>query len=595
MLIEQQTITKTRSNLIQAMQLLTAPGAAVAGDGGNDGGSTSKKYWPEDVLDWDFVPSSDKFWGIRDYTISMNSASAPSRKVTPTRWRDMQAKDPGGANWGGDNFYGGGNGGPSNMFEDEFYVYWLHKSTATISRLLKTATNINSVETLVIPQGFYVDGSGTNDNLNYGSNDSSVFRDGTLYLIWNGRWDGSNGAAGKTMKVVAVDITAWSSSAFSVYDYDTGSTMYWCVGSGLTDNGYLVIGTIDAVYTGAGATCRYYYAALSNLSSWSQASASMVLDVGGRFTSKGNIVYFGEMEAHNNRGPHNGKSRVAVIDMTSGFSETLIDLNVQDGNFEYHSQVGNNSLWCSDTHLFVYGNHSAANSDTVEHRYIGRFDLGTLNAASGKYLRDLVYNENDFYVRRGRYSDGKCYAAMSAFDKARNGFLIVSEDLSSPQFYWTTDTTHPTNDDFANPALLLLNAPQSNDLSYGTTESSEPPPLYLSTGDLDMVFNNGHSVWYYFRAPATTTYTITVQQNNGIANSPIYGIAVYTGDDLASLTWVTGVAATVGSGPSVCSLSATADTVYRIAVRRDTGVSDGLGGAIDITGSHDGRFIINIS
>ena len=58
------------------------------------------------------------------------------------------------------------------------------------SRLPKGASDINAVETLVIPEGFYVDGSFTNDNVNISLSSNAVFKDGKIYIAWWGHWNG---------------------------------------------------------------------------------------------------------------------------------------------------------------------------------------------------------------------------------------------------------------------------------------------------------------------------------------------------------------------------------------------------------------------
>ncbi len=592
LLVDVQTITKNRSNSIAALQLLTQGGADVNGDGGNNGGSASRKYWPEDVLDFDFVvdTAADKVWSGRDtggYTFGFNVLSSPLRRISGSKWRDMIAKDPIGANWGADTFFGG-DGGLACMFDDAFYVYWLHKTTLTISRLLKSATSMAGIQHLVIPDGFYVDGT-TNDNLNFNGNQISCFRDGKLYVAWNGKFAGS-GSFSTNFKLIVVDIEAWSVTAFTVNDYAITGAPH-AVGIAVTDNGTVVIATNSGSGTFTG---DYYHANISSLSSWSHTSGTFPM-VYGYFAAAGNKAYFAEIEQHQNHGYANRKSRVAVVDVSSGLSETVIDLNVKDSNYISHAQFGHNVMWTSGSHLFVAGNHTNGR-DGFERRYLGRFDLGTLTAAGGKFLSAVVYNETDLYVRIGHVFDGNVYVAMSAFDQDRDSFLALGEDLSAPHLYWTTDVTSPVNDLFAGAVLIFVDQPQTNDLSYASTEIGEPVPAFFTTGADPFFFNNGHSVWYRFTAPATDTYTIVARNVGTSAGSDIYGIVVYTGTDVAALTYVDGVGQAFASHDSTLSFAATASTVYMISIRRDNlGGQDVFGGALDIRGAHEGRFTIDIT
>src|SRR5581483_3923085 len=213
LLVEQQTITKQRSNSIMAMQLLTAPGADVNGDGGNDGGTINKKYWPEDVLGKAFIVDPragiDRVWSIRDitstYVIGMNAMSAPTRKLSPLRWRNMPANDPAQIEWGAAASCAIAAG---PMFDDDFYTYWMPGNALIVTRLLKTADNIAGVETLVFPPGFGLSCVNAND----ADNNVFAFKDGKLYLGWNGQWNGAGGDTTNS-KLIVVDINAWDASA----------------------------------------------------------------------------------------------------------------------------------------------------------------------------------------------------------------------------------------------------------------------------------------------------------------------------------------------------------------------------------------------
>lgn len=601
LLVEQQTITKNRSNGIMAMQLLTAAGADVAGDGGNNGGTINRKYWPEDVLGPEFIVDTaagvDRVWSIRDvinkYVIGMNFMSSPLRKLSPLRWRNMGDNDPVQIEWGASAAYFV-QAGP--MFEDDFYVYWMPGNALIVSRLLKTADNINGVETVVYPPGFGTGGTNANGTDN---NNVYDFKDGKLYIAWNGQWNGA-GSEFTNFKLVVVDVAAWDAGAVTAYDYYVpGADQPRPQALKVTDNGTVVIAT----RLGSGPfTGRYYYANIADLTTWSHASASFPV-WNWASVQDGNKVYFAEEAATN---PGSGEAarctRLAVIDTETspGFTETVVDLNVKDPNYICHSQAHFRIMWKSGTHLFIAGNHSNGQGGSsyvpgppFEHRYVGRFDLGTLNAAGGKFMSELVYNENDFAIEAGKYFDGKVYLSLRTTNVSRQAFLILSEDLTTELHYWTNDTIAPTGDNFAGRTLLRLDVLQTNDLSYGSTEDDEPVPLYATTGDADMAFNNGHSVWYEFIAPASVDYTVTV---TGTGLSPASkGIVVYTGTDLAALTYVTGTAPPSSGVASAAIFTAVAGTAYKIAVRsRDTGDS-AFGGALPIRNNGRGKFSIIVT
>jgi hypothetical protein len=604
LLVENQTITKQRSNSIQAMQLLTAAGADVNGDGGNDGGVLSKKYWPENVLGPEFIVDTaagvDRVWSIRDvtskYVIGMNFMSSPFRKLSTLRWRNMGDNDLAQIEWGASAAYFV-QAGP--MFEDDFYVYWMPGNALIVSRLLKTADNINGVETMVYPPGFGT--SGTNAN---GTDYNNIydFKDGKLYIAWNGEWNGAGNDL-TNFKLVVVDVAAWDASAVAAYDYYVGADRPYPQALKVTDNGTVVIATRLLGPPNAG---RYYYANISDLTTWSNASATFPV---WKWASvqHGDKVYFAEEDDTSpGGGEAHRKSRLAVIDVSAGFSESVVDLNVKDPNYLCHSQAALRIMWKSGTHLFIAGNHSNGlgasgyvDGPPFEHRYIGRFDLTPtsspptpLDAAGGKYLSELVYNENDFAIQTGKCFDGKVYVSLSTLNVSRLAFLVLSEDLTTEVHYWTNDTTAPSNDNFAARTLLQLDVLQNNDLSYGSTEAAEPVPDYAVTGSADMAFNNGHSVWYEFVAPASTDYTITV---TGIGAAPLpMGIAVYTGPDLASLTYEAGAAPPSTGIANAAIFTAVAGTAYKISIRsRDVG--SGVGGAIPIRSAGSGKFSILVT
>jgi hypothetical protein len=161
------------------------------------------------------------------------------------------------------------------------------------------------------------------------------------------------------------------------------------------------------------------------------------------------------------------------------------------------------------------------------------------------------------------------------------------------------DAPFPTNDDFANAQPIGLALPIYADLSYASTEPNEQPPGYASTGDDNFApwySLNYHSVWYKFTAPATTSYDVRAWDNKVGSHNDNFGIAVYTGSSISSLSYVTGYKPTFsGASPSECTVSATKDAVYYISVTSWPSVDDVDGGAIEVIPSYSGRFIIEVT
>jgi len=599
LLVNQQTITKTRSNAMQCLQLLSAAGGDVNGDGGNDGGSATRLHWPDEVTRQDIIATADKIYTTCDSlgtVISFNLRDTPLRKVTKSKWRNLGQIDPNGLNWGGDAFYLE-IGGPGRFFEDAFYVYLIHMTTLVISRILKTATNINQIETITIAEGFYIDGNSLHDNSNLAGNVISELRDGIIYIGWLGIFNGDGNQNG--MRLVTFDVTSWTTSAWTVNDFETaltGGLPWQPQGIAVTDNGHVII----AAANGSSAQ-RYYHAALTDLTSWSHADASFTTRQGS-FVRSGNVLYLPEVEIGSFGRPAN-KSRIAVVDMTSGSpSESVVDLALKDSNWECNSQEGMNIMAASATHLFVYGNHSnGINTNPTapqQHRYIGRFDLATLDAAGGKFLSELLYNENDFAILRMCIGpDNKLYSFASPFAINRSSILVTSEDLTVQNFYWSSDRPMPVNDNFASPALLVADVSQFGDLSYASTEPNEPVPGWHpfvtgASNDTITYFNNGHSVWYLFVAPATHTYTIAVENADNFDTGGLFDIAIYQGDALDAVTYVTGLSKSGAIGKvTSCSLSATEGESYRICVTQFV-TADAFGGAIPTWDVNQGKFLI---
>ena len=573
-------------------------------------------WWPEQVMDWDVQVAGATIYSAyttgNTFWIGMNSLSAPTRQIDDGHWADLVALDPMGLNWGA-AYYGNSYayGIIGAIVQDANYIYWINDQILVVSRLAKSSSTFASLQTLVIPQGSYVDGTYANDNANYWGNENSrIGPDGKLYIAWYGAWNGVGGGSQSNYvaKLVVVDLAAWSPTGVSSYTYEPSPSM---AGSGtgpqsieVTANGTVIIAWGDGQTAG---TAAYYYANISNLSSWTKVSASFAFR-DWQSTFSGNLAFFCQATGI---GTSHLTTKVAKIDVSSGFTETVIDLHVQDPNFTGHGQAAHcKTIWCSGTHLFAFGPRMNGNISATIHPYLGRFLLPNLTADGGKFWSQLVYNEYDQCAQAGYWDSGsnKCYMALEAFQEERNGFFICNEDLSSPQFYAPTpaDTTSaPSNNAFANKVAVVTNAAAIRyDCTFSNQETNEPVTLMwytvLNSDQNNILFNNTHSLWFTWTAPTTQTYNISAI--NSVAAGaggawPGYMMGVYTGSALGSLTFVTGSRGQPDGTPSIKNLNAISGTTYNFFVGFNTG-NEFFGGAISWGEAHTsdyGKFDLQIT
>jgi len=552
-LVDQQTYTKNRSNQIGALALLTSAGANIAGADGLDTPGRTLLPW---VVNWDVIVVGGRIWGELNYVIEYNSWPSPARLIPSSKHYDLHAADLGGSNWGDSS-----TGNPGYIFEDNTYIYWLSNSAMVISRVQKSAASIGTVETITIAAGF------DPNHTNAGITDCAQFLNGKLYVAWSGLWAGA-----VKYKLVVVDLVAWSPTAFSVYDWwtDVGGAADGPFPTSLviTDNGTILI----AARPGSSPVERFFYSNISAPGTWAHIDSTIKLGSG---TYSGNIAYFAE-SLNGSGGVSERKSRIVVVDCTGAPSPTTIDLAVQDANVVNIAQGGPFGAvkpWCSATHLFVACNYTLNNTtDQNEHPYLGRFDLGTLTAAGGSFLSNFIYAERELRIVRGNYCAGQNFLTT----KNANGgaflyyrLVVINEDLSaaSAAIYPIPGVVPPVNDNFAAALSIVVGNTQGGNQFYASTETGEPVPSWAASGTYPWVNNNGHSVWFSFVAPATTTYTISSADRSGHGSK---SIQVYTGTAVGSLTPVVASApAGVSNPPTTASLSATAGTTYMISIRDD--------------------------
>ncbi len=155
------------------------------------------------------------------------------------------------------------------------------------------------------------------------------------------------------------------------------------------------------------------------------------------------------------------------------------------------------------------------------------------------------------YTDTGLASSTTYNYSIVAFDAAGNTSTAATASA--------TTQTVPANDAFASSQDLSGASGQASGTNVGASKEAGEPNHAGNGG--------GHSVWYRWTAPTAGTATIDT------VGSPFDTLlAVYTGSSVATLSLVAGNDDSGGVLTSMVSFSASAGTVYRIAV-------DGYGGA----------------
>lgn len=571
LLTDETTYTKTRSTMVRALALLTEAGVNIDGGDGLAGGISGRRLWPEECVQYDMIPTSGRLWSNYNSEINYDS-NPPARRIGTLKHAAIASSNIG------------------RMFEDNSYVYWLDSSELTIYRCRKNASNIPiSIQTLQIP-AFTAGGGYSSSRGTY----PSVLKDGKLYVAW----DGTNGVSSNNFKLVVVDLTAWDASVYTTYDWWTNigninvddPAVY---GLAITDNGTIVISATIGTPVG-----RLYCSTTGSPGSWSTVDLTVKPGFG---TSSVNWAYFTEIDPAGFGVAHR-THKIVVVDCSGSPSASVVDLTSQDANIVCISQRSlQQDIFCSPAHLFVPCNYTRNNTtDQAEREYLARLDHGTLTAAGGQFIGELIYAEHELFVYNGRYFDGSLYLAM--LGEAYDGrVLIVAEDLSSGTLYPVPGVSFPDNDDFSSALAIDLSGPQSGNLFYGSTQASEPLPSWAASGSFTWTRNAGHSVWYSFYAPATTTYNIVVADHWG---GDSHSVQVYTGTDIASIVEVDSQIAlfTNNHAPPSTTLSfaATAGVTYMVSIRHDfTGAFGGFAGNSPFKGIPDaerlGEYTITIS
>lgn len=585
LLVEEAILTKTRATGVKALALLTEAGSDIDGGLGLDGGTFARKYWPEQCVWYDLLPTATRIWSNRGYELNYNS-NPPARRISRSHYATKEEVE---APTGISAF----NEGP--MFEDGTYVYWLDIEDLIVYRCRKTATYVNrSFETLMIPEfsGF----SPTFYHSSQDMNHNAVLKDGKLYVAWQGP---NGGGAGNQYQLAIVDLLAWDPAAFTSHTWwtDVGGTADGPlpVQLAVTDNGTIVIAA--KIFNPVG---RVFYSTVAAPGVWASIDLTLKPTWG---TASGNWVYCVDGTVTVPGSPNfgigipNRVHQIIVLDCSTGAPvAAYVDLQVQDANIENVSQRSTPpEIFCSPTHLFVPSNYTksnqiVANNSGQQHAYLARLDHGTLADAGGKFMYELLYADNELTAFRGKYFDGKLYISLISF--AYDGrVLIVNEDLSpaSATLYPPKSVPTPTNNNFDSALAITVGETISGNLFYGSTETGEPLPSWAWDGVnptpgrpvevFAWSYNDGHSVWYIFQAPTTRSYSIDVGDSFGGA---AHSVQVYTGSSVGSLVEIgarEGSASPFTPPGTILTFAGVAGTDYHISIRHDsTGVFPGFTG-----------------
>lgn len=572
--IAEETIyTKSRATGVRALALLTEAGNDIAGGYGLDGGKNLRRYWPEDCVWYQFIPTASRIWGNRAYEINYNS-NPPKRRISALKYATEEVvEDAAGIN--------GVDHGP--MFEDNAYVYWVDYGQLIFYRCRKSASHVSrAFETITVNE--FAGGWNSSVDLNH----NCAFKDGKFYAVWNGQ-NGVGPTINHQYKLVVVDIDAWDGDAFESYDYwvftnvltaDPGTA----VQMGVSDSGMITIVTPMFNTPTLG---RVFYTTVDDPSVWSSIDLTMKPDPGAAegdwvYANDGTVVvsgspYFGV-------GVPNRKHTVIALDCSGAVPvESYVNLQAQDSNIVNISQRHDSPFFTSPDHLFVMCNFTQRNNtDDAERYYLARLTHGALADAGGKFLDEIMYNGKESGPYGGRYcaADGRMYFHLLGLASDGDGrMLVVNEDLSSPVHYPTP--VPPENDDFANATPLAVDIEQSGNLFWGSTEAGEPKPSWAiqppttfaaTAQEFAWLYNNGHSVWFKFFVSEAGAFKIDVADQFG---GKAHSVQVYTGADVASLTEINSQVSLGHSfpptpyTPTTLYFAGAANTMHYISIRHD--------------------------
>jgi hypothetical protein len=270
---------------------------------------------------------------------------------------------------------------------------------------------------------------------------------------------------------------------------------------------------------------------------WSSAAALTFVES----TGGGNYIYV-----------QNSDGNSSYVGMIGGSQA----MNIYNWNYKYivAHEIGHalglkheHSRPDRDTYVVIYFNN-------VEAGVEGNFQKDTTAQTYGQYDFDSVMHyPRDAFSRNDSNTIEPTSPYSSYLNVIGQRTHLSSLDLSGMAQRYGGGSSGPSNNNFAGRRVISGTQGNVTGTNVGATKEPAEPSFLASTG--------GKSVWYSWTAPASGNATIDTQQSNFDTI-----LAVYTGSSLSSL----GVIATNDDSStnrqSRVTFTATAGTVYQIAV-----------------------------
>jgi hypothetical protein len=280
---------------------------------------------------------------------------------------------------------------------------------------------------------------------------------------------------------------------------------------------------------------------------WSAAAALTFVES----TGSGNYIYV-----------KNSSGNSSYVGMIGGAQE----MNIYNWNYKYivAHEIGHalglkheQSRPDRDTYVVIYTSNIEAGKE-------GNFTRDSTAQTYGSYdFESVMHYPRNAFSRNGSNTIEPTPPYSSYLNVMGQRSYLSSLDLSGMAQRYGGGSSAPSNDNFAGRRVISGTQGNVTGTNVGATrESSEPSYL---------VSNGGKSVWYSWTASANGTATIDTQQSNFDTI-----LAVYTGSGLSSLNVIATNDNTSTNSQSSVTFTATAGTVYQIAVDGRSGASGSI-------------------
>ena len=200
-----------------------------------------------------------------------------------------------------------------------------------------------------------------------------------------------------------------------------------------------------------------------------------------------------------------------------------------------------------DTYVTIYFQNIEAGK---EHN----FDRDTTAQTYGQYdFESVMHYRRNAFTNNGQNTIEPTSPYSSYLNVIGQRSYLSSLDLSGMAQRYGGGSSAPSNDNFAGRRVISGTQSNVTGTNVGATRESAEPSYLVSNG--------GKSVWYSWTAPASGTATVDTQQSNFDTI-----LAVYTGSSLSSLSVIATNDDSSTNQQSRVTFTATAGTVYQIAV-----------------------------